>query len=65
MDRICLSARAIADDAIAQAVARGGNAGKINEARQLLAQGDTRRTSGRFKDAIGKYKDAVSKAEGA
>jgi hypothetical protein len=65
MDRICASARAVVGDAIAEAIARGGNPGKINEARQALAEGDSKRASSQFKDAIAKYKDAVSKAEGA
>ena len=65
MDRICGSARRVAEDAIAEAVARGGNAGKVVEARRALAQGDTRRAQSRFKDAVSRYKDAVSKAEGA
>lgn len=45
--------------------ARNGNSGKINEARQAVAQGEARRLAGQFKDAIAKYKDAVSKADGA
>jgi hypothetical protein len=65
MNSICGTARKLAEDAIAAAVARNGNAGKITEARQRLTQGDTFRAAGRFKDAIARYKDAVSKAEGA
>jgi large repetitive protein len=65
MQRICRSAQKVVEDAIADALARNGNPGKISEARQALAQGNTRLASGRFKDAIARYKDAVSKAEGA
>ena len=65
MDRVCLSARKTAEDAIDAASARGGNARQIREARQALARGDERRAAHQFKDAIAMYKDAVSKAEGA
>ena len=65
IDRICASSRALAQDAISEATARGGKAAKINQARQALATADARRAAGQFKDAIAGYKDAVSKAEGA
>ena len=65
MDRVCAFARKVADDAIVAAETRGGNAGKITEARQYRGEGDARRSAGQFKDAVSKYKDAVSKADGA
>jgi uncharacterized repeat protein (TIGR01451 family) len=65
MDRICASARKLADDAISEAEARAGDASKIAQARRARDEGDARRAAGRFKDAVSRYKDAVSKAEGA
>ena len=64
-ERVTGAGRQIAVEAIDEAVARRGNAGKIAEARQSLAQGDALRASGRNKDAVNKYKDAAGKAEGA
>jgi hypothetical protein len=65
MLRVCGTARKVATDAIAEAVARGGNQSKLAEAARAVAEGDARRDAGRFKDAVARYKDAVSKAEGA
>jgi hypothetical protein len=65
MNQIAGAARLVADQAIEEAIAGGGDAGKITEAQQALAEGDARRAAGHFKDAVAKYKDAVAKAEGA
>ena len=65
MNGIASAARELADDAIADAVARRGNPNKIAEARAAFARGDARRRAGGFKDALAAYKDASSKAEGA
>lgn len=59
------AARLLAEQAIAEAEARGGDADKIAEARRALAQGDAKRDASQFKDAVARYKDAVAKAEGA
>jgi hypothetical protein len=64
-DRVAGTARNVAVLAIAEAEARLANATKIEGAKAALARGDSRRTSGRLKDAVAQYKDAVSKAEGA
>jgi serine protease AprX len=64
-ERVTGAGRQIAVEAIDAAVARGGNAGKIAEARGSLAEGDALRASGRNKDAVNKYKDAAGKAQGA
>jgi hypothetical protein len=65
LDRVTAAGRQVAVDAIGAAKARGGNAGKIDEAERALAEGDVLRASGSYKAAVNKYKDAVSKAEGA
>jgi hypothetical protein len=65
LDRLAGAARLLAVEAIAEAGARGGAAGKIAEAERALQRGDAKRASGRFKDAVARYKDAASKAEGA
>jgi subtilisin family serine protease len=64
-DRVTGAARQLAVDAIKEASARGGNAGKIAEANGALAEGDAQRDAGNFKSAVAKYKDALAKAEGA
>jgi hypothetical protein len=65
MNQIAGAARLLAEQAIEEARAGGGDAGKITEAEQALAEGDAQRAAGHFKDAVAKYKDAVAKAEGA
>jgi subtilisin family serine protease len=65
MERVTGAARQLAVEAIDAAVARNGNAAKIAEARQALAQGDALRSSGANKEAVNKYKDAAGKAESA
>jgi hypothetical protein len=59
------SARQFASGAINEAVAQNGDRGKIRDAQRSLAEGDSLRASGKFKDAVSKYKDALSKAQGA
>jgi hypothetical protein len=58
-------ARSHAEDAIDEADARNGDAGKIAAAERALAGGDARLNAGRFKSAVAKYRDAVAQAEGA
>ena len=65
MDQAAGIGRLIVDEAIAEAIDRGGDSDKIDEAEEALADGDTLRAMGQYKDAVAKYKDAVSKAEGA
>jgi hypothetical protein len=65
LDRVTAAGRQVAVDAIDSAEARGGNAGKIDEAERALTEGDTLRAGGAYKNAVNKYKDAVAKAEGA
>ena len=65
MDRLAAIAAQIAQDAIDEAIARGGDPATIADAQAALDDGDALRASGAFKDAVGKYKDALAKAEGA
>ena len=71
MDQLAGIARRIAEDAIDQAIAAGGDPQTISEAQQSLAAGDAARQlaqSGqldKFKEAVNKYKDALAKAESA
>ncbi len=65
MDHLTGIARFMAVEAIDEAIAQGGDSGDIGDAQDALAEGDTLRESGDFKDAVNKYKDALSKAEGA
>ena len=65
MDRAAELARLLAVDAIDQTIAQGGDPLVINQAQQALAEGDTLRASGAFKDAVNMYKDALAKAESA
>ena len=65
MDQLAGIARALAQIAIADAVAQGGEADKISDAQEALADGDALRAAFGFKDAVARYKDAVAKAEGA
>ena len=55
----------LAIDAIAEAIAQGGDPSNINEAEHLLNMGDTLRASGAFEDAINEYKDTLDQAEDA
>jgi len=71
MDDFAGIARQLASDAIDAAISGGGDAVKIADAQQSLADGDTLRASaaagalGDYKDAASKYKDAIAKAESA
>ena len=65
MDQLARTARQLAQEALDQAVAQGGDSVVIADAQQTLAEGDTLRESGAFKDAVSKYKDALAKAESA
>ena len=65
MDPLAGSARVVATEAIAVAIAQNGKAQKIAKAQQALADGDTHRAAGEFKKAVREYKRAVTKAEGA
>jgi lantibiotic leader peptide-processing serine protease len=65
IDPLATAGRLLAEDAIADAVARGGDADKIDEAQNALDAGDARRAAGRYKQALSRYKDAYSKATGA
>jgi subtilisin family serine protease len=65
MSRVTAAARQLTVDAIDGATARGGNAGKIDEAERSLSEGDALRAGGSYKSAVAKYKDAAAKAEGA
>ncbi len=58
-------ARQLAEEAIDEAIARGGDPVKIQEAQDALAGGDALRLGQAFKDAAAQYKDAIAKAEGA
>lgn len=57
--------RLLATEAIAAAVAGGGDPDEIAEAQRFRADGDALRDTGSFKPAVNKYKDALAKAEGA
>ena len=65
MDQLAGVARQLATEALDQAIAQGGDPTAIADAQQALAEGDTLRASGAFKDAVSKYKDALAKAESA
>ncbi len=54
-----------AKQAIEEAIARGGDPVKIQEAEGALADGDADRASGAFEDAVNKYEDALEEAEDA
>ena len=65
LDQLTGVARQLAADALAEAIAQGGDPGDIADAQEALDEGDALRASGDFKDAVNKYKDALSKAESA
>ena len=60
LDDLAEAARLLASNAIDAATDSD-----LTDANQALADGDTLRDDGRYKDAIAKYKDAFSKAESA
>jgi hypothetical protein len=59
------AARLAADQAIAEAKARGGNAEVIAEAEAALAKGDQKRAAREFTDAVAQYRKACKTATGA
>ena len=63
MDQLAGVARQLAASAVDQAIAQGSDPTIIADAQQALAEADTLRASGAFKDAISNYKDALAKAE--
>ena len=65
MDSLAACALQLAQEAIDEAIARGGDPVKIQQAQGALASGDVLRFADGFKDAVALYKDAISKAEGA
>ncbi len=65
MDELAGLARRVASDALALAIAGGGDTDSISDAQESLADGDALRAAGAYKDAVNKYKDALSKAESA
>ena len=65
MDAVAGIARVAAQAAIVDAIGRGGEASKIDEAQRALADGDEHRERQEFKDAVARYKDALAIAEGA
>lgn len=65
MDQLAAIARQVTQNAINAAIAARGDAGDISDATASLAEGDTLRDDGAYKDAVAEYKDALSKAEGA
>jgi hypothetical protein len=64
MDDLSGIARYLAAAALAEATACDPDDRDLAVARRALADGDARRTAGRFKDAVNKYKDALAKADG-
>jgi len=65
MDNLAGIAKQLAEDAIDQADAAGGDSVKIEEAEASRDEGNDLRASGDYKDAVNKYKDALAKAESA
>jgi hypothetical protein len=65
MDDLADIARYLADNALNQAIAQGGDTDLTNLAALSLIEGDQFRAAGEFKDAVNKYKDALAKAESA
>ncbi len=65
MDQLAAVARLLANNAVNEAIARGGDSSQIAAAQQSLADGDSLRASGAFIDATAEYRGALSQAEGA
>src|SRR5688572_101577 len=65
MEPLAEVARNVATEAVGEAFLFGGEEEKVEEAAQLLIQGDSLLAAGRFKEAVAKYKSAVAEAEGA
>ena len=65
LDQLTAVARQMAAEALADAIARGGDPGDIADAQLAFDEGAALRAVGAFKDAVNKYKDTLAKAEGA
>ena len=65
MDQLAAIAKQLAVNTIDDAIFRGGDPTKIITAEQAVEDGDDKRDSEDFKDAVNKYKDALTNAEGA
>ena len=66
MDQLAGLVRGLALTAIDEANADpSSDQSKISTAQDSLAEGDTLRAPGAFKDAVNKYNDALAQAEGA
>lgn len=63
--RFADNSRLTADQAIAEAIARGGNAEAIAAAEAALAKGDEKRTAREFADAVAQYRKACKTATDA
>ena len=63
--RFADNSRLTADQAIAEAKARGGNAEAIADAEAALAKGDEKRAASEFADAVAQYRKACKTATGA
>jgi len=63
--RFAGNARLTADQAIAEAKARGGNAAAIADAESALAKGDEKRAARLFTDAVAQYRKACKSATDA
>ena len=63
MDDLAGVARQLAAEALAQAIALGGDPDVIADAKESFDEGDALRASGAFKGAVSEYKDALAKAE--
>ena len=64
MARLAAIAAQMAQDAMDEAIAQGGDPAAIADAQAALDDGDALRASGDFKDAVGKYKDAIALSVG-
>jgi hypothetical protein len=64
MNRLSCAAWHLAAGAICQGMKCEGDADKITEALQALAEGEQLWLDEAYKDAVNKYKDALAKAEG-
>jgi len=62
LDDLVGFAREVADNAISDAINRGGKSKRIARAQQHLASGDAKRSSAQWPDAITKYNAALRKA---
>jgi dipeptidyl aminopeptidase/acylaminoacyl peptidase len=63
--RFADNSRLTADQAIAEAKARGGNAEAIADAEAALDKGDEKRAASEFADAVAQYRKACDTATGA